>query len=95
MLYKVGLRDDRIEKALKNKHIKSELEQLMKCFAYFEKAKSRRGFYEVEDGVTWDAIFCMRDLLRESSRGWQEKMQGVSKVLSEYCETDCAINRYK
>ncbi|MCA9469668.1 MAG: hypothetical protein KC643_30080, partial [Nitrospira sp.] len=32
---------------------------------YFEKAKSQRGPRKVLDGRTWDAIYCMRDVLRE------------------------------
>jgi uncharacterized protein YdiU (UPF0061 family) len=36
--------------------------------SHFERAKSRRGPYRVEDGVTWDAIYCMRDVLRELPR---------------------------
>src|SRR5690606_13308697 len=36
-----------------------------KTFSYFERAKSVKGLVEVSDGITWDAIFCMRDLLRE------------------------------
>jgi len=34
-------------------------------FSYFEKASSTKGIYETADGVTCDAIFCMRDILRE------------------------------
>lgn len=36
-----------------------------KTFSYFERAKSKKGLYKVADGVTRDAIFCMRDILRE------------------------------
>jgi uncharacterized protein HemX len=34
-------------------------------FSYFEKTKSKRGAHKVPDGRTWDAIYCMRDILRE------------------------------
>lgn len=36
-----------------------------KVFSYFERAKSKRGIYKVPDGINRDAIFCMRDILRE------------------------------
>ncbi len=36
-----------------------------KVFSYFERAKSKRGIYKVADGINRDAIFCMRDILRE------------------------------
>lgn len=41
------------------------VEKFRKTFSYFERAKSKRGLYKVADGVTRDAIFCMRDILRE------------------------------
>ncbi len=34
-------------------------------YSYFEKAKSHRGKYQTNDGITQDAIFCIRDILRE------------------------------
>ena len=36
-----------------------------KVFSYFERAKSAEGLHTVADGVNWNAIFCMRDILRE------------------------------
>lgn len=36
-----------------------------KAYSYFERAKSKRGVYKVADGINRDAIFCMRDVLRE------------------------------
>lgn len=42
-----------------------KVESFRKVFSYFERAKSKRGLYKVADGITQDAIFCMRDILRE------------------------------
>ncbi len=36
-----------------------------KIFNYFERAKSKKGLVKVSDGISWNAIFCMRDILRE------------------------------
>jgi len=36
-----------------------------KKFHFFEKAVAQRKMYKVPDGITRDAIFCMRDFLRE------------------------------
>jgi uncharacterized protein YdiU (UPF0061 family) len=36
-----------------------------KAFSYFERSKSKRGIYKVADGINRDAIFCMRDIMRE------------------------------
>ena len=40
-------------------------ERFRNVFSYFEKSKSSRGKYDVSDGITWDAVYCMRDILRE------------------------------
>jgi hypothetical protein len=42
-----------------------ELESFRRAHAYFERARSSRGPLPVADGVSWDAIFSTRDLLRE------------------------------
>ena len=42
-----------------------ETKEFRKIFSYFERAKSKKGIVKVADGISWDAIFCMRDILRE------------------------------
>lgn len=42
-----------------------EIESFRRAHAYFERARSSRGPLPVPDGVSWDAIFSTRDLLRE------------------------------
>ena len=53
----------------KAKQVLKRNEQLIidfrKTFSYFEQAKSVTGKVEIADGITWDAIFSMRNLLRE------------------------------
>jgi hypothetical protein len=44
---------------------KDTVRNFRKSFSYFERSKSRKGIYRVADGITRDAIFCMRDILRE------------------------------
>ncbi len=41
------------------------LREFCKVYRNLERAKSARGQYKVADGIMWDAILCMRDLLRE------------------------------
>lgn len=65
MLFRLGLPPAAIEKLTRNRRAKQTLHAFMRCFAYFERAKSQRGPYNVSDGIMWDAIFCMRDILRE------------------------------
>lgn len=45
----------------------------------FERTKSGRGPYEVSDGITWDAVFCMRDILRELPGRLAEEGQRISE----------------
>jgi uncharacterized protein YdiU (UPF0061 family) len=42
-----------------------ELREFARHYRHFERSKASIGPYRVSDGVTWDAVFCMRDLLRE------------------------------
>jgi uncharacterized protein YdiU (UPF0061 family) len=39
-----------------------------KSFTYFERVRSKKGVYSVPDGLNRDAVYCMRDLLREYPR---------------------------
>jgi hypothetical protein len=41
------------------------LERFERVYASFERARSSRGPTKVPDGLTWNAVFCARDLLRE------------------------------
>ena len=41
-------------------------------FSHFEKASSERGVYKVADGVTCDAIFSMREILKELPKRFLE-----------------------
>ena len=63
LIYKVGFNESHRE------YLFNEQQDLLKKFkgvcSYFEKAKSKRGPHKVPDGQTWDAIYCMRDMLRE------------------------------
>lgn len=49
-----------------------------KAFEYFERLQSSRGTYEVSDGISSDAIFCMRDLLRELPKEYLAKWEPLS-----------------
>src|SRR5690606_14031699 len=57
-----------LKKAHQDLLLKDHLElvyRFRKTFSYFERARSKRGPYKVADGINRDAIFCMRDILRE------------------------------
>lgn len=60
---KMGFRKDQQDILLKN--YRPLVTRFRKTFTYFERAQSKRGIYKVADGINRDAIFCMRDILRE------------------------------
>jgi len=65
VLHKMGF-DVSIRRRLMDHDVAmAEVRNFRKLYSYFEKAKSRQGLYEVIDGITWDAIFCIRDIMRE------------------------------
>ena len=41
------------------------IRQFEKVFYQFESARSKKGPVRVPDGINWNAIYCMRDILRE------------------------------
>ena len=65
VLYKMGFEVSMRRKLMENTAAMAEIKSFRKIYSYFERAKSRHGLYEVVDGITWDAIFCIRDIMRE------------------------------
>ena len=65
LLYKIGFSKDTVDTVLRNKKAVEDLRKFRKNFSYFEAAISSKGKYNISDGITCDAIFCIRDILRE------------------------------
>jgi hypothetical protein len=63
LLYKIGFNQKHVSFLLENCH--KEIVEFRSDFTYFEMAKSVKGPQKVADGINWNAIFCMRDILRE------------------------------
>lgn len=63
ILKKIGLSEKRSKQVLRRE--KQLVEDFRKTFSYFEKAKTKAGEMEISDGKTWDAVFNMRNILRE------------------------------
>ncbi|MFL5784616.1 MAG: hypothetical protein ACJ76H_08415 [Bacteriovoracaceae bacterium] len=63
LLQRIGFKKNHQEYLLKEQL--QTVTKFRKIFSYFERAKSKRGKYKTADGITRDAIFCMRDILRE------------------------------
>lgn len=63
VLQRIGFKKNHQDYLLKE-HLQV-VTKFRKVFSYFERAKSKRGIYKVADGINRDAIYCMRDILRE------------------------------
>lgn len=63
LLSRIGFKKSHADHLLKN--YLPKVTKFRKAFSYFERSKSKRGVYKVPDGINRDAIFCMRDILRE------------------------------
>jgi uncharacterized protein YdiU (UPF0061 family) len=63
LIQKMGFKKNH-QDILLSKH-RDLLTKFRKSFSYFERSKAKRGIYKVADGITRDAVFCMRDILRE------------------------------
>jgi hypothetical protein len=60
---------------------RKEVEEFKSDFTYFEMAKSVMGPKKVPDGINWNAIFCMRDILRELPQIYLSR--GVGQFVKE------------
>lgn len=65
LLYRMGYAPELHALLLDDARFHADLCEFDRIFSHFERTKSKRGPYDIADGVTWDAVFCMRDILRE------------------------------
>lgn len=63
LLRRLGFNSKQVEYLINNKYKKYS--EFSKVYSYFERAKSSEGMIKVSDGISWNAIYCMRDILRE------------------------------
>jgi hypothetical protein len=99
-LFKLGFSFEECLDLLKSKII--TVKKFHKIFTYFERAKSSEGIVEVADGITQNAIFCMRDILRELpqlylSRGEDITSEEFIEILrSSYAkDSDVLMSNYR
>lgn len=65
LMYRIGFNPGMINALHNLPTFQKAIKAFMKYFSYFEQTQSISGIYKISDGVTSDAVFCMRDLLRE------------------------------
>lgn len=101
LLYKIGFSPDLISELLKKPRLQVELASFRSAYEYFERKQASYGTYEVNDGITSDAIYCLRDILRElpvhylGSMENMEPEQFIQLMQSDYAmPEDVAITPY-
>jgi uncharacterized protein YdiU (UPF0061 family) len=65
ILYKMGFDQSQIRALMNDARSRVLIQSFRSLCRYFENAKSGKGPRKVGDGITRDAIFCLRDILRE------------------------------
>ncbi len=102
LLNKIGFTDTAVQLFLKDKNNVALIEEFGRVYSAFERRKSIRGLYAVGDGVSWDAVFCMRDILRElplwfqAGGDWMNAEHFVDIMRSDYAEErDVEISSYR
>ncbi len=102
LLNKMGFTDIAVKLFLRDKSNIHLLEGFSRVYSRFERTKSIRGLYAVGDGISWDAVFCMRDILRElpvwfqASGDWMTAENFVQIMRSDYAEEkDVEISSYR
>lgn len=74
LLHKLGLEPGLAARVLR--HEPERVARLRRAYAWFERARSSRGPIRVADGLSWNAVYCTRDLLRELPARLLENPEG-------------------
>lgn len=100
LVEKMGFKPDQVDFLMKNK--RQLIKNFRHTFTYFERARSQRETYQVADGITRDALFCMRDILRELPQMYLlrekilERDEFIEIMKSSYCKKeDLTPNHYR
>ena len=76
LLWRMGFQEDDIELLLKRKQ--STIKKFEKIFNHFEMAKAQKGPIRVPDGITFNAVYCLRDVLRELPHHFELSPEPIS-----------------
>ena len=100
LLVKIGFKIEDIDFILDKNY--NAIEKFRESFSYFERIKAQKGMYKVSDGITHDAIFCMRDILRElpqillSRKSQINHQEFIAIIKSSYAEqVDLHLSNYR
>ncbi|MDA8791867.1 hypothetical protein N9N67_01405 [Bacteriovoracaceae bacterium] len=100
LLKKVGYTEEESQHLIDKHYIIAD--RFYKQFTYFERRQAARGMKKLPDGITRDAIFCMRDILRELPQyllnGYEELSTSdfIKIIQSHYAsKKDCQVTQYR
>ena len=91
-LHKLGLEGDEAERVVARPP--EALGRLLGLHGRLERRRSSRGPHRVPDGLSWNAIYCMRDVLRELPGRLVERPGGAPQRLSPKEFFEIALSRY-
>jgi len=63
LLERVGFESAETDRLVRDED--AAVRRLQRAFSSFERARSSRGVVKVPDGITWNAVYCLSDVLRE------------------------------
>lgn len=90
LMRKTGFNPTQVEYLIQSH--RKDVASFREDFSYFEMAKSSKGPIKVPDGMNWNAIYCMRDILRELPQIYLSR--GVQKHLGHDEFVDILKSKY-
>jgi hypothetical protein len=76
LLHHAGLTPTQAEQLLERRP--KLVERFRRVHSWWERQRSQRGPKRVADGITWDAVFSVRDLMREIPARWTRELRWLS-----------------
>jgi uncharacterized protein YdiU (UPF0061 family) len=91
-LHKIGVGADEVERAIV--HPPRALDELLRLHNRLERRRSSRGPHRVPDGLSWNAVYCMRDVLRELPGRLLERIEASDPRLPPAAFFEIALSDY-
>ncbi len=91
-LQRLGFEDSDVSRI--GKAVPACLATLQKLHKRLERRRSSRGRHRVADGLSWNAVYCMRDVLRELPRKLIERAGDGSRLIPPEAFFEIALSDY-
>ncbi|MEZ4334543.1 MAG: hypothetical protein R3F35_22540 [Myxococcota bacterium] len=77
-----------------SQHAAGAVDTLLSAHHRLERKRSSRGRHKVADGLSWDAVYCMRDVLRELPARLAPSASGVRPEIPADAFYEIALSNY-